>query len=85
MCWRFGPVSEDPALGRLERRWSKLATITRDPAADPARAGVPHGGLVLLRPDGHIGFRSPSTGADAVAALDRHLSSYLIPRAGSGV
>jgi len=37
--------------------------------------------VVMVRPDGHIGFRHPSTRADALAALDRHLSSYLLPDA----
>jgi hypothetical protein len=65
-------------LERFERRWSRLVRISLEPAVDPARAGVPSGGTILVRPDGHIGFRFPSTGADALAALDRHLSSYLI-------
>jgi hypothetical protein len=33
----------------------------------------------MVRPDGHVGFRSPSAEAAALAALDRHLGSYLIP------
>jgi hypothetical protein len=33
----------------------------------------------LIRPDGHIGFRFPAADAAALAVLDRHLSSYLIP------
>jgi hypothetical protein len=33
----------------------------------------------MIRPDGHIGFRFPSTDADAFSALDRHLGSYLVP------
>jgi hypothetical protein len=37
--------------------------------------------VILIRPDGHIGFRFPSAGAEAIATLDRHLSSYLIPDA----
>jgi len=37
------------------------------------------GGVVLIRPDGHIGFRFPSAEAAAFAALDRHLASYLLP------
>jgi len=36
-------------------------------------------GVALIRPDGHIGFRSPSANAGALVALDRHLSSYLTP------
>jgi hypothetical protein len=75
----FGPAPDAAALGRLGRRWAKLVQITHDPNLEPARAGVPAGGVVLVRPDDHIGFRSPSAGAGAVAALDRHLASYLIP------
>jgi hypothetical protein len=53
--------------------------VSHEPGVDPVRAGVPTGGVVLIRPDGHIGFRFPSADAGALAALDRHLSSYLIP------
>ena len=73
----FGPVADAASLARLDRRWSRLVEIFHDPDVDPARAGVPEGGVVLIRPDGHIGFRSPSTDAGAHAALDRHLTSYL--------
>jgi 2-polyprenyl-6-methoxyphenol hydroxylase-like FAD-dependent oxidoreductase len=75
----FGPVADAASLGRLGRRWTKLVDVFHDPDADPARAGVPEGGVVLIRPDGHIGFRSPTTDAEALATLDHHLSSYLIP------
>jgi 2-polyprenyl-6-methoxyphenol hydroxylase-like FAD-dependent oxidoreductase len=75
----FGPAADAAALARLDRRWSKLARISRGPSVDPVRAGVPTGGVVLIRPDGHVGFRSPSADAGALAALDRHLSSYLTP------
>jgi 2-polyprenyl-6-methoxyphenol hydroxylase-like FAD-dependent oxidoreductase len=75
----FGPVADPASLARLDRRWSKLAQISHDPGVDPVRAGVPTGGVVLIRPDGHIGFRSPSADAGALAALDRHLCSYLTP------
>jgi 6-methylpretetramide 4-monooxygenase / 4-hydroxy-6-methylpretetramide 12a-monooxygenase len=76
----FGPVADAAAsLARLGRRWSELVNVSQDPGVDPARAGVPRGGVVLVRPDGHIGFRSPSADAGALAALDRHLSSYLTP------
>jgi len=75
----FGPVADAASLARLGRRWSELLEVSHDPGIDPARAGVPTGGVVLVRPDGHIGFRSPFTEAGALAALDRHLSSYLIP------
>ena len=75
----FGPVADAASLARLGRRWSELVRVSRDPGVDLVRAGVPTGGVVLIRPDGHIGFRSPSADAGALAALDRHLSSYLTP------
>jgi 6-methylpretetramide 4-monooxygenase / 4-hydroxy-6-methylpretetramide 12a-monooxygenase len=75
----FGPVADAAALARLDRRWSGLVQVSDDPGVDPVRAGVPTGGVLLIRPDGHIGFRSPSADAGALAALDRHLSSYLTP------
>jgi 2-polyprenyl-6-methoxyphenol hydroxylase-like FAD-dependent oxidoreductase len=75
----FGPVAEAASLERLGRRWTGLAQVSHDANVDPARAGIPTGGIVLIRPDGHIGFRSPSADAEALAALDHHLSSYLIP------
>jgi len=75
----FGPVTDAASLARLGRRWSKLVQISHEPGLDAARAGLPAGGVVLIRPDGHIGFRSPSAEAAALTALDRHLCSYLIP------
>lgn len=75
----FGPVGDAEALARLGRRWARLVQVSRDPGVDPARAGVAGGGVVLVRPDGHIGFRSPSADVGALAALDRHLASYLTP------
>jgi len=74
----FGPIADADGLSRLGQCWSTSVEISRDPNVKPARAGVPAGGMVLIRPDGHIGFRSPSADAAALAALDRHLSSYLI-------
>jgi len=75
----FGPAADAASLARLDRRWSGLVRVSHEPDIDPARAGVPTGGVVLIRPDGHIGFRSPSADAGALAALDRHLCSYLTP------
>src|SRR5262245_39985569 len=75
----FGPVTDAAALARLGRRWSRLVQVSHDPPVDPARAGLPGGGVIMLRPDGHIGFRCLSAHAGALAALDRHLASYLIP------
>ena len=75
----FGPVADAEALARLGRRWSQRVEISHDPGVDPVRTGLPTGGVVLIRPDGHIGFRFPSTNGGALAALERHLSSYLVP------
>ena len=63
------------SLARLDQTWSKPVQISHDPGVDPVRAGVPMGGVVLIQPDGHIGFRSTSADAGALAALDHHLSS----------
>ncbi len=63
----FGPVADAEVLARLNRRWSQRAEISHDPNVDPVRAGVPTGGVVLIRPDGHIGFRFLSADAEALA------------------
>jgi hypothetical protein len=34
-----------------------------------AKYGVPHGGLVLVRPDGYIGFRATATDDRSIAAM----------------
>ena len=75
----FGPVTDVALVTRLGRRWSGLVQISHNPSVDPARAGLSTGGIIMVRPDGHIGFRHPSARAEALTALDRHLSSYLIP------
>lgn len=75
----FGPVDDPPSLDRFGRRWAAGVRVSHDRDLDPARAGVPDGGMVLVRPDGHIGFRSSSADASTLAALDDHLSSYLVP------
>jgi 2-polyprenyl-6-methoxyphenol hydroxylase-like FAD-dependent oxidoreductase len=56
----FGPVTDAASLARLGRRWSGLVQISHNPSVDPARAGLPAGGVIMIRPDGHIGFRYPS-------------------------
>jgi 2-polyprenyl-6-methoxyphenol hydroxylase-like FAD-dependent oxidoreductase len=75
----FGPVTDGEGLAGLGRRWAKCVEISHNPDVNPARAGIGSGGMVLIRPDGHIGFRIRSADVGAIAALDRHLSSYLIP------
>jgi 6-methylpretetramide 4-monooxygenase / 4-hydroxy-6-methylpretetramide 12a-monooxygenase len=73
----FGQADE-PALARLQERWGGLVEVVRSDG-DPARAGLRDGGAVLVRPDGHIGFRASSADAAGLGALDSHLDSYLIP------
>jgi 2-polyprenyl-6-methoxyphenol hydroxylase-like FAD-dependent oxidoreductase len=73
----FGEADE-PAVARLQRRWEGLVELMRSDG-DSARAGLAHGGAVLVRPDGHIGFRASSADAAGLGALDAHLDSYLIP------
>jgi 2-polyprenyl-6-methoxyphenol hydroxylase-like FAD-dependent oxidoreductase len=75
----FGAVAE-AELDQLRRRWSGLARVVRC-AGDPRRAGLAATGVVLVRPDGHLGFRANAVGPDALAALDAHLGSYLSPHA----
>jgi hypothetical protein len=74
----FGAVGDVESLTRLDGRWGNLVRISRDPEVSAGRAGVPKGGMVLIRPDGHIGFRAPSTGRGEIEALDRHWASYLV-------
>lgn len=77
----FGPVADADALPRLGRRWQGRIEVALEPGVDPRRAGVPSGGMVLIRPDGHIGFRYSAADSAAFTALDRHLASYLTPAA----
>ena len=72
----FGSA-EDAGILRLQRRWRGLVEISHA-SGDPRRAGLATAGAVLVRPDGHIGFRTPADSA-GLAALDSHLDSYLIP------
>jgi len=72
----FG-VTEDAGIERLRRRWRGLVDVSQA-TVDAGRAGLTGPGLVLVRPDGHVGFRAPADPA-GLDALDAHLDSYLIP------
>jgi 6-methylpretetramide 4-monooxygenase / 4-hydroxy-6-methylpretetramide 12a-monooxygenase len=75
----FGSATDGEELAALGRRWEKCVEISHNPDVRRERAGLRTDGMILIRPDGHIGFRFPAAGPAAIAALDRHLSSYLIP------
>jgi NADPH-dependent dioxygenase len=60
----FGTVTDAASLARLGRRWSTLVQIAHNPGVDPVRAGLPAGGVIMIRPDGHIGFRFLSAEAN---------------------
>ncbi|HXW48699.1 MAG TPA: hypothetical protein VEK31_04570, partial [Xanthobacteraceae bacterium] len=78
----FGRV---PRLDYLRARWDKLVSIVDASIApfDAAAAGVPHGGAILVRPDGFVGFCADPADAMTMDALDAHLASYLIPHVGA--
>jgi 6-methylpretetramide 4-monooxygenase / 4-hydroxy-6-methylpretetramide 12a-monooxygenase len=73
----FGAV-EDAGAARLRRRWDGLVDVVHATGA-PRRAGLSTSGAVLVRPDGHIGFRAAPADAAGVAAFDAHLDSYIVP------
>ena len=73
----FG-TAENADVAGLRRRWQGLVK-TNHTTADPRRVGMATQGAVLVRPDGHIGFRAPAD-STGLGALDAHLSSYLVPR-----
>jgi 2-polyprenyl-6-methoxyphenol hydroxylase-like FAD-dependent oxidoreductase len=74
----FGNIANREPLTRFNSRWSRLAPISENPAVSRERAGLADDGIVLIRPDGHIGFRFPSTSEEAFLALDNQLQSYLV-------
>ena len=70
--------ADDAGAARLRRRWDGLVEVVHA-QGDPKRAGLLTPGAVLVRPDGHIGFRAAPADAAGLAALDAHLDSYLVP------
>jgi 2-polyprenyl-6-methoxyphenol hydroxylase-like FAD-dependent oxidoreductase len=70
-----------PRLDDFRDRGGTLVRIVdgREAGLDPARAGLPEAGVVLVRPDGFIGFRRASADEAAMEALDAHLATYLCP------
>ncbi len=74
----FGDTAPPP---EFEARWAGLVSVLDGDAEglSPTRAGVSGGGAVLVRPDGHLGFRAVPAGDGGFAAIDAHLESYLVP------
>ena len=68
---------DDRSVASLERRWAGLVEVGEF-VPDPRRAAHEGNGAVLVRPDGYLGFRA-SADTSGLAAVDAHLSSYLVP------
>jgi 2-polyprenyl-6-methoxyphenol hydroxylase-like FAD-dependent oxidoreductase len=70
-----------PGLDDFRERWDGLVSIVDWTGEGPLskQAGLAEGGLVLVRPDGFIGFRRAATDEKSMKALDTHLSSYVRP------
>ena len=75
----FGPSPS--GIEDFQRRWGDLVEVMSAEKAglSTARAGVPEGGLVLVRPDGYIGYRAVPADDAALSSLDAHLETYLVP------
>ena len=69
----FG-TTDAAGVERLHRRWRGLVDIVRGTGDPPAPSGA-----LLVRPDGHVGFRATPADAAGLAALDTFLDSYLVP------
>jgi hypothetical protein len=72
-----------PLLDDFRARWDGLVSVVEWTGADvlSKQAGLAEGGVVLVRPDGFIGFRRAAADENAIKALDAHLSTYLSPNA----
>jgi 2-polyprenyl-6-methoxyphenol hydroxylase-like FAD-dependent oxidoreductase len=70
-----------PQLDDFQARWGGLVSVVEWIGEDvfAKEAGLGDGGMVLVRPDGFIGFQRAAADEDAMKALDTHLSTYLHP------
>lgn len=71
-------TADEAGVAHLRSRWHRLLNLIEG-SGDAQRAGLDSSGAVLVRPDGHIGFRATPADAAGLGALDSHLDSYLIP------
>jgi 2-polyprenyl-6-methoxyphenol hydroxylase-like FAD-dependent oxidoreductase len=82
--------SPPPGLDGLLRRWSPLLALVdgRASGLDPRRAGLPAdgavSGLVLVRPDGILGWRSLPADQAGLAALEAHLARWFTSAGSAG-
>jgi hypothetical protein len=72
----FGEADE-AAAARLRDRWTGLVDLTRAGEDGPSSA-------LLIRPDGHVGFRAAPADATGLQALDAHLGGYMVPAGANG-
>lgn len=63
------PVTEHDDMAGFRDKWEGVVEIGYSP--DP--------GVVLVRPDGYVGFVTAHADTAGIGALDAHLESYLIP------
>jgi hypothetical protein len=70
----WAPRTELSTAEVVHRRWRGLVDIVRGTGAPPVSSGA-----LLVRPDGHVGFRATPADAAGLAALDAFLDSYLVP------
>ncbi len=73
-----GTAEDEEGIAHLRRRWDGLVDIIQA-QGDCGRASPLTPAAILVRPDGHIGFRATPADAAGLSALDSHLNSYLVP------
>lgn len=70
-----------PRLENLRERWGGLVSIIDAAEGEfgAAECGLPDTGVILVRPDGFIGFRATPVDGSMVEAIHAHLETYLVP------
>ncbi len=78
-------VVADGTLGldKFRDRWDGLVSIVYASQSDGKFSDIVDG-VILVRPDGFVGFRADPADATTMDALDAHLASYLIPNTAEG-
>jgi hypothetical protein len=72
-----GPV-DGAGVDRLRDRWQGVVDIVAAHSA-ALRDDRRPASAILIRPDGHVGFRASPANAAGLGALDADLESYLVP------